>query len=325
MRSYTAGILEVKEAGEKWDKVGDNLAVTLTVKVKVDKEAVTKQLAALRKNAEATQALEEANRTIREYERKIAGLNQELQVVKVSTKAPVEEIQQSKQQIEKVQASRRQALTGIEVETLLAKAQIALIGTDDPNAAYVVGTTSVAASSRTRSILNEAYNLDREHPTVLAALGELDLEEENYQKAASLFREAIRLKPDDARPHSDLGLALAQTGRLMEAVKEFREAIRLKPTYVAAVHASLAVALKGQGDRAGARQEFQEACQLGYTPACAHASPGCATIAIASTGGANQFAAADMDAGFLMLMGSPALLLRRKPRDRKDTPAHSPD
>ena len=42
-------------------------------------------------------------------------------------------------------------------------------------------------------------------------------------------REAIRLKPDYAEAHNNLGIALTDQGKLDEAVAEYREAIRLKP------------------------------------------------------------------------------------------------
>ena len=53
-------------------------------------------------------------------------------------------------------------------------------------------------------------------------------------EAIAAYREAIRLKPDYAEAHSNLGIALAGQGKLDEAIAEYREAIRLKPDYAAA-------------------------------------------------------------------------------------------
>ena len=43
------------------------------------------------------------------------------------------------------------------------------------------------------------------------------------------FREAIRLKPDDAAARNNLGIALVSKGQLDEAIRQFQAALRLKP------------------------------------------------------------------------------------------------
>ena len=65
------------------------------------------------------------------------------------------------------------------------------------------------------------------------------------------LRETIRLKPDLANAHSNLGVALTKQGKFEEAVAEFREAIRLKPAHAAA-HVNLGNALRE-------REKFEEA------------------------------------------------------------------
>ena len=53
-------------------------------------------------------------------------------------------------------------------------------------------------------------------------------------EAIAEFREAIRLKPDYAEAHNNLGIALKAQGKLDEAIAEYRAAIRLKPDDVLA-------------------------------------------------------------------------------------------
>ena len=50
-----------------------------------------------------------------------------------------------------------------------------------------------------------------------------------HDEAIAEYREAIRLKPDFAEAHNNLGNALQAKGKLDEAIAEYREAIRLKP------------------------------------------------------------------------------------------------
>jgi len=43
------------------------------------------------------------------------------------------------------------------------------------------------------------------------------------------FRAAVRLKPDYAKAHANLGSALASLGQLDEAIEEFTKALRIDP------------------------------------------------------------------------------------------------
>ena len=65
-------------------------------------------------------------------------------------------------------------------------------------------------------------------------------------RAVAAAREAIRLQPDDAAAHYNLGVALDGQGKLDEAVAEYREAIRLQPDFAEA-HFNLGIALATRG------------------------------------------------------------------------------
>ena len=59
---------------------------------------------------------------------------------------------------------------------------------------------------------------------------------------AAAFREAIRLRPDFAEAHNNLGLVLIQSGDDAGGIAALREAVRLAPDYADA-HANLGAAL----------------------------------------------------------------------------------
>jgi Flp pilus assembly protein TadD len=53
----------------------------------------------------------------------------------------------------------------------------------------------------------------------------------DLSSAIQEYQSAIRLKPDYARAHLNLGMALARTGRLQDAIFEVQEALRLRPDF----------------------------------------------------------------------------------------------
>lgn len=96
--------------------------------------------------------------------------------------------------------------------------------------------------------------------------------------AIAHYGEALRLKPDYAEAHCNLGMALASLGRTQEAVAHYDEAIRLKPGFAEA-HNNLGNALNTLGRRREAIGEFEGALRLrpGYVEA--HNNLGCALAA----------------------------------------------
>ena len=53
-------------------------------------------------------------------------------------------------------------------------------------------------------------------------------------EAIRQFQEALRLKPDSAQAHYNLGVALAKKGQMDEAISQYQEAVRLKPDFAEA-------------------------------------------------------------------------------------------
>ena len=53
-----------------------------------------------------------------------------------------------------------------------------------------------------------------------------------YQEAIASNKEAIRIKPDEAKAHYNLGLAYLKLDQYQEAIASYKEAIRIKPNHV---------------------------------------------------------------------------------------------
>jgi Flp pilus assembly protein TadD len=82
----------------------------------------------------------------------------------------------------------------------------------------------------------------------------------NEEQAVALFREALRLDPDDAISHANLGYTLMTTGRIDESLNHLEAAVRLDPS-LAEAHYNLGLALMLKGDRSRAATAFAEAAR----------------------------------------------------------------
>ncbi len=95
--------------------------------------------------------------------------------------------------------------------------------------------------------------------------------------AIDYFQAALRLNPDFAEAHNDLGIELAVQQKLEEAVDSFRQALRVRPEYARA-HFGLGIALQYQGNLDEAAASFQRAAHLRPDHAEAHCHLGYALL-----------------------------------------------
>ena len=96
-------------------------------------------------------------------------------------------------------------------------------------------------------------------PEAVIAAGRLH--HQGWPDALAHYRRALRLKPDYAAVHTNLGAVLAQTGHVDEGVAELRAAIRIDPGYPSA-HEILGQILGGVGLEREGRAELEEAARL---------------------------------------------------------------
>ena len=80
-------------------------------------------------------------------------------------------------------------------------------------------------------------------------------------RATALLNKVIALAPEQAAPHTNLGIIFRQTGRLDEAVHEYETAIRLNPTDAEAYH-NLGLAHRNRGAFADAERAYLRALEL---------------------------------------------------------------
>ena len=81
-----------------------------------------------------------------------------------------------------------------------------------------------------------------------------------WQDEITLWGDAVAKSPAKARPHYNLGVALARAGRAQEAIEQFRDDLRIDPDHVEG-YTNLGAALLDRGDLAGGVQALHMALQ----------------------------------------------------------------
>jgi tetratricopeptide (TPR) repeat protein len=94
-----------------------------------------------------------------------------------------------------------------------------------------------------------------------ARLGLVLSKEGRLDEAIYQYREALRLKPDDADAHYDLANALFRKGLWDEAIEEYQADLKLSPDDFSG-HSNLGVVLFQKGRIPEAISQFQEALRL---------------------------------------------------------------
>ncbi len=97
----------------------------------------------------------------------------------------------------------------------------------------------------------------------------------NFSEAERVFRQIIKINPNDAKAHNNLGIALRQQGKLDEAIASYQQAIKIDPNH-ADVHYNLGNALYNQGKLEEAIASYQQAIKIDPNYADAHYNLGIA-------------------------------------------------
>jgi len=91
----------------------------------------------------------------------------------------------------------------------------------------------------------------------------------DYNSAVSIWQDTVEKRPDNARAHNGLGLALMQTGKVQGAIGQYEQALRFKPDYFEA-YINLGIALVQLGRLSEAIGHYEQALRIKPDSAEAH-------------------------------------------------------
>jgi len=98
-------------------------------------------------------------------------------------------------------------------------------------------------------------------------------DQHKYADAVPAWKIAADKDPTDSRPHNNLGVALAATGKTSEAIEEYNQALKLNPDS-SQTHNNLGSALAEAGRTDEAMAEIQKAIELNPDNGSAHVNLG---------------------------------------------------
>ncbi len=126
-------------------------------------------------------------------------------------------------------------------------------------------------------LCREILQVDHRHVGATHLLGVIALQVGRNDLAVEYISQTLRLGPDLAEAHCNLGMALARLEKLAEAVACYQQALRLKPDFAEANN-NLANAFRKQGNLTEAVACYQRAVQLKPDYAEAHSNLGVALL-----------------------------------------------
>jgi len=141
---------------------------------------------------------------------------------------------------------------------------------------FIMLCWSVPGCAMKRPIVNAlAYLAAGAALAICAALSRIQV---GYWKdSETLFRHTLDVTRDNWLAHSNLGVALAQTGKAQEAVTHYEQALRIKPDY-AQVHFDLGIALGRAGRIPEEIEQLENALRIQPEFADAHNNLGIALV-----------------------------------------------
>ena len=133
------------------------------------------------------------------------------------------------------------------------------------SAVVLAGTVASWAQVRhwrnSLTLFERALAVTAPTPIMLSNLGVVLAEAGRLDEAIAYQRRALEIKPDYARAHNNLGIAYQVTGRLGQAVQHYRWSLEIDPRS-AATHNNLGMALRDLGRRDEAIEHYRRALEI---------------------------------------------------------------
>lgn len=89
-------------------------------------------------------------------------------------------------------------------------------------------------------------------------LANLFYDNRRFQDAADWYEKALKLDPNNANAHTDLGTTYFNLGRAQDALAEYNKSLKLDPRHEPTIYNTIIVNLEGTHDLAAARAAWKK-------------------------------------------------------------------
>ena len=129
---------------------------------------------------------------------------------------------------------------------------------------YNISGASNAALKRFDAAIDsyqQALRIKPDYAEVHNNMGSVMKDKGDLEQAIESYQQAKRIKPDYAVAHNNMAKAMKDKGDLEEAIESYKQALRIKPDY-AEVHNNMGNALSIKGDLAEAIESYKKALRI---------------------------------------------------------------
>jgi len=259
LAAFIAALVEPEETPTRTTGAATGSTHRIELRARLDADDMRRRLNALRKDHDATSAIDEAWSRMQQLQQRIDERTaRAITVLQLSARVSAALARTE----ENPGGGRIASSDGSARAKRLAEAALAL-SPDSGDAHEAMGDVLADAGEpeAAEAEYRKAVATDPESARVHIKLAEALRLQGKLPEAATELRTALARDANSARAHSDLGMILRSQRNLTEAAAEQKDAIRLDPDYVEA-HNELAVVLAGQGRLAEAAAEFREMIRI---------------------------------------------------------------
>lgn len=139
----------------------------------------------------------------------------------------------------------------------------------DPSGQAAAGTAGAAMQglppghpplniASTIKMLQDQAAQNPQDPQPPLRLANLFYDNQRFQDAADWYEKALKLDPNNANAHTDLGTTYFNLGRAQDALAEYNKSLELDPRHEPTIYNTIIVNLEGTHDLAAARAAWKK-------------------------------------------------------------------
>jgi len=134
----------------------------------------------------------------------------------------------------------------------------------DPPSEHLQSIINLYNAGKLQQALSEATQMIERFPNSFILYnisGASNAALKRFDAAIESYKQALRIKPDYAEVHNNMGTALSDKGDFEGAIESYKHALKIKPDYLGAYY-NMGSVMKDKGDFEGAIESYKQALRI---------------------------------------------------------------